>query len=105
MERNFELKPSLPSQFIIMKSKEEYKGVRENCTLEKLQSVMADINGLTIESILLNDTGFYEEDPNDANSYKFCIKEENLPSYFRVTLKKQMTGGHISTIWVYLPLV
>lgn len=105
MERNFEIKPSLPTQFIIMKTKEEYKGVREHCTLNYLKNSLKDIKGLSVESVILNETGIYEEDPKDIDSYNMGIKIDNLPSYFRIILKKEMPGGHKSTIWVYLPLV
>ena len=104
-KRNFELKPSLPSQFVVMNTSEEYAGVRERCTVENLQKAVSDIEGLTVEVIDLNETGSYTDDLGDPDSYKLGVTVTDLPSYYRVTLKKQMAGGHVATIWVYLPLV
>ena len=86
-----------------MNSNEEYNGIRNRLSIEYLKDKTKN-NEIEIESVELNETGIYEEQGKLFGIIPHT-KETELPSYFRIIIKKKMNGNYIAKITIHLPLV
>ena len=102
--RNFTLKPVLPTRFVVMNDRNEYPGVRENCTLEVLREKLADLDGLEIVSVDYNGEGWYKEEGMFFGFFEHTAEKE-LPPYFIVNMKKKMPGDHVANMTAFLPTI
>lgn len=92
-----------PHRWITMPAAEADPAVVERCNSEFLSHAIAELPGVSLVSVSINTTGYYEvaADPAGAPSYT----EHDLPDHCEVKLEQRSPEGHVATVRVWVPLV
>ncbi|WP_051182018.1 tannase/feruloyl esterase family alpha/beta hydrolase [Nocardia vinacea] len=77
--------------------------VLQRCTKHAISAAVADLEGVSIESVTINRTGQYHVPPSPFGFPQYV--EENLPDYCEVLVHQANPGDHIAEVLVWVPLV
>lgn len=79
------------SSFTSMETK-----LKKYCREDVVASVLQQFNNITLESIEFYEAGSYEEPEK--------IRLDNIPAFYLIRMKHQITKNHVGTMRVYLPV-
>lgn len=98
MRKAFRIDPNIDYyKWIEMDGKQEPQDIRNRCTKEYINQYLSHFNDISVENVILNDTGAYTQEGLGT--------ESELPAYCEVRLQERIGNGQFNTITVYLPLV
>ncbi|WP_157187153.1 tannase/feruloyl esterase family alpha/beta hydrolase [Nocardia vinacea] len=90
-------------QWVTMPPSDPDPQVVEQCTKHAISAAVADLEGVSIESVTINRTGQFHTPPSVFGFPVYV--EENLPDYCEVLVHQASPGGHIAEVRVWVPLV